>query len=189
MNKKDFWLNNILSAPATVSLDTEAFAELYRVHTYAVFNYCLFRVGDRAAAEDLTADTFERAWRARSRYRPDQAEFITWLFAIARHAVTDWQRRQARRPLFKLNPQQTSDAPSPETQVEESEDQANLRRLIQGLAAEEQELIALKFGAGMTNRQIAELSGKSETAVGSAVYRIMQKLRGQWDKATYEPGS
>jgi RNA polymerase sigma-70 factor, ECF subfamily len=181
MNKKNFWLNNILTAPAAVSLDAEAFADLYRAHTYAVFNYCLFRVGDRAAAEDLTADTFERAWRARSRYRPDRAEFTTWLFAIARHTITDWQRRRARRPLFNLNPQQPSNMPSLEAQVEENEQQARLRHLVKILAADEQELIALKFGAGMTNRQMAHLLAKSETAIGSAVYRIMQKLRGQWD--------
>ncbi|MBI1879729.1 MAG: sigma-70 family RNA polymerase sigma factor [Chloroflexi bacterium] len=181
MNKKNFWLENILTTPAPVSLDAEAFANLYHTHTYAIFNYCLFRVSDRTVAEDLTADTFERAWRARRRYRPDQAEFTTWLFSIARHAVTDWQRRRARRPLISLNPQQPSETPSPEAQFEESEQQSRLRHLVQSLAVEEQELIALKFGAGMTNRQIAELLGKSETAIGSAIFRVMQKLRAQWD--------
>jgi RNA polymerase sigma-70 factor (ECF subfamily) len=183
MNKKNFWLDNFLARQVTVSLDAEAFAELYRTHTYAVFNYCLFRVGDRVVAEDLTADTFERAWRARGSYRPDRAAFTTWVFSIARHAVTDWQRRRARRPLFKLNPEQPSEAPLLEAQVEESEQQTRLRRLVQTLAADEQELIALKFGAGMTNRHIAEVLDKSESAVGSAVYRIMQKLRVQWDKS------
>jgi DNA-directed RNA polymerase specialized sigma24 family protein len=57
MNKKNFWLDNIFSARVS-RLDAEAFADLYRTHTYAVFNYCLFRVGDRTVAEDLTADTF-----------------------------------------------------------------------------------------------------------------------------------
>ncbi len=182
MNKKNLWLDNIFTAGVAAGLDAETFADLYRTQTYSVFNYCLFRVSDRAVAEDLTADTFERAWRARSRYRPDRAEFTTWLFSIARHAVTDWQRRRARRPLINLNPEQPSDAPSLEAQFEDSEQQSRLRWLVQALAADEQELIALKFGAGMTNRQIAEVLGKSETAVGSAVYRVMQKLRAQWDQ-------
>lgn len=182
MNKKYVWLDNLLAAGVPAHLDVEAFAELYRTHTFAVFNYCLFRVSDRVVAEDLTADTFERAWRARGSYRPDRAAFTTWLFSIARHAVTDWQRRRARRPLLKLSSQQPSEMPPLETQFEEDERQTRLRRLVQALAADEQELIALKFGAGMTNRQIAEVLNKSETAVGSAVYRVMQKLRGQWDK-------
>ena len=180
MNKKNFWLDNILTAPVS-RLDAEAFANLYRTHTYAVFNYCLFRVSDRAAAEDLTADTFERAWQARNSYRPDRAAFTTWLFTIARHRVIDWQRRRARRPLIRLSQQQPSDTPSLELQFEETELQSHLRRLIHALEGDEQELIALKFGAGMTNREIAQVLGKSETAIGSSIYRVMQKLRAQWD--------
>lgn len=181
MNKKNFWLDHILATRVTTNLDAEAFAGLYRTHTYAVFNYCLFRVNDPIVAEDLTADTFERAWRARRRYRPDKAEFITWLFTIARHAMIDWQRRRARRPLVNLDPQQPSETPSPEAQFEANEQQNRLRGLLQTLAVDEQELIALKFGAEMTNRQIATVLGKSETAIGSAIYRVMQKLRTQWD--------
>ncbi len=160
----------------------ETFARLYRAHTGAVFNYCLFQTGNRAVAEDLTADTFERAWRARRRYRPERAAFSTWLFTIARRVVIDWQRRQARRPLFKLSEEQPGEMPSPESQVEESEQQRRLRYLIHSLEPREQELIALKFGAGMTNREIAQLLDKSETAIGSAIHRIMQKLRLKWKK-------
>lgn len=163
--------------------EAEPFATLYREHMAAVFNYCLFRVGDRTIAEDLTADTFERAWRARRRYRPERAAFNTWLFTIARRVVTDWQRRQVRRRWVGLSDDQSDGGPSPEAQIEETEQQAELRRLVQTLEPSEQELIALKFGAGMTNRDIAPVLGKSETAIGSAIYRIMQKLRAQWNNA------
>jgi RNA polymerase sigma-70 factor, ECF subfamily len=102
------------------------------------------------------------------------------LFTIARHTMIDWQRRRARRPLVQLDHQQPSDAPLLEVQFEETELQSHLRRLIQALEADEQELIALKFGAGMTNREIAQVLAKSETAIGSSIYRVMQKLRAQW---------
>jgi RNA polymerase sigma factor (sigma-70 family) len=170
-----------LSLRRTASItEADTFAELYRTHTYAVFNYCLFRVSNRTVAEDLAADTFERAWRARHRYRPERAAFNTWLFTIARRVVTDWQRRQARRPLLNLSEEQPAETPSPESQLEETEQQARLRYLIQTLEQPEQELVALKFGAGMTNREIAQIIDKTETAVGSAIYRIMQKLRTKW---------
>ncbi len=175
-------LDNIFAGRVTSVVDADTFAALYRSYTYAVFNYCLFRVNDRAAAEDLAADTFERAWRARHRYRPERAAFSTWLFTIARRVVTDWQRRQARRPLFKLSPELPSPAPSPELKLEETEQQAYLRQLLKTLDPPDQELIALKFGAGMTNREIAQIIDKSETAVGSALYRIMQKLRAKWNQ-------
>lgn len=171
--------NLILKRNASIT-EEEAFARLYRTHTEAVFNYCLFQTGNRAVAEDLTADTFERAWRARRRYRPERAAFNTWLFTIARRVVIDWQRRQARRPLFKLSEEQPGETPSPEAQVEESEQQGRLRYLIGSLEQHQQELIALKFGAGLTNREIAHLLEKSETAIGSAIHRIMQKLRLTW---------
>jgi RNA polymerase sigma-70 factor (ECF subfamily) len=161
-------------------VEASVFTELYQAHLEAVFNYCLFRVSNRAVAEDLTADIFERAWRTRQRYQPERAAFSTWLFTIARHLVTDWQRRRARRPLLPLRWWQPDERPSPESHIEETEQQAQLRRLVAALKPEEQELIALKFGAGMTNRSIGPLLGKSETAVGSAIHRLMQKLRAQW---------
>ncbi len=174
------WLGQ-LTWRGVAGLDADAFAELYRAFGEAVFNYCLFRVGSPTVAEDLTADTFERVWRARRRYRPERAGFSTWLFTIARHVVTDWQRRQARRPWFRLSDQHPDETLSLEAQVEESEEQLQLRRLLRTLEPAEQELIALKFGAGLTNREIARLIEKSETAVGSAIYRIMQKLRTKWN--------
>ncbi len=176
-------LHKITIRQMTSITNADIFADLYRAHTHAVFNYCLFRVGNRASAEDLTADTFERAWRARRRYQASQASFTTWLFTIAQRVVTDWQRQQARRPLFQLNKRQPSQTPLPETQLEETEQQAQLRRLIKTLATHEQELIALKFGAGMNNRQIAKIINKSETAVGSSLHRLMKKIRSQWEKS------
>ncbi|MFN8457002.1 MAG: sigma-70 family RNA polymerase sigma factor [Anaerolineae bacterium] len=83
--------------------------------------------------------------------------------------------------MTTLDEQHVDSHPSPEAQVTALEQHQQLRCLLQTLDPDDQELIALKFGAGMTNRQIAPLMGKSETAVGSAVYRIMQKLRTRWE--------
>lgn len=163
-------------------LDVDTFTDLYCTHIDAIFNYCLFRTGNRVVAEDLTSDTFERAWRARRRYRPERAAFSTWLHTIARRVTTDWQRRQRRRQVADLTERYPDGAPLPESQIEESESQQRLRQLVAGLNNQEQELIALKFGAGMTNRKIGQLLGKKESAVGSAIYRAMQKLRTVWSE-------
>jgi RNA polymerase sigma-70 factor (ECF subfamily) len=163
--------------------EEDVFAELYQEHIYAVFNYCLYRVGDAVVAEDLTADIFERAWRARRRYNPRRAKFSTWLFTIARRRVIDWQRRRGRRRTVGLDKQLPSPLPGPGTRTLEAEDQHHLHQLIRNLRRKDQELIAMKFGAGMTNRQIAEVLGKSETAVGSALYRLVRKLRLLWEES------
>ncbi len=170
-------------AVSTNATKAEAFARLYDEHVAALFNYCLYRVGDQAVAEDLTADVFERAWRARRRYDPNRASFATWLFTIARRRVIDWQRRQGRRPTVDLDETLASPRPGPASSTQQAEEWRQLHRLIRSLPEESQELIALKFGAGMTNRRIAEVVGKSETAVGSALYRLVRKLRRQWEES------
>lgn len=163
------------------TLTDDEFARLYEQHLDAVFSYCLFRVADRQLAEDLAADTFEQAWRDRRRYNSKQAGFTTWLFAIARHRIIDNQRKQGRRTHLALDGQHRDETLLPEEQVTREAQFAYLRDLIQTLPDEHQELIALKFGAGLSNRRIAELLNKNESAIGSAIYRIMQKLRQQWE--------
>lgn len=170
-------------ASPTAETEADAFAQLYREHTCALFNYCLYCVGDPAVAEDLAADAFERAWKARRRYNPRRAQFSTWLFTIARRVVTDWQRRQARRRMVGLDERLPSARPGPDALTEEAEEQSRLRQLVRALSRKDQDLIAMKFGAGMTNRQIAKVVGKSETAVGSALHRLVHKLRIQWEEA------
>lgn len=169
-------------AALTAETEADTFARLYQEHVHDLFNYCLYRVGDPTVAEDLTADIFERAWRARRRYNPRRARFSTWLFTIARRRVTDWQRRQARRRTVDLDEQLPSPLPGPATLTAEAEDRRRLHQLVRALPGDDQELIAMKFGAGMTNRHIAEVVGKSETAVGSALYRLVRKLRLQWEE-------
>jgi RNA polymerase sigma-70 factor (ECF subfamily) len=174
-------LERILVTRKSPVLTADDFARMYEAHAKAVFNYCLFRVGDRATAEDLTAATFERVWRNRHRYDPEQANFTTWLFTIARHLIIDQQRCDSQRTFLALDEQQPGEKPSPENQIEKSEQLSRLQVLVQTLPDQERELIVLKFGIGMTNQQISEVLEKSETAVGSAIYRIMQKLRQEWE--------
>jgi RNA polymerase sigma-70 factor (ECF subfamily) len=176
------WLASLSRASPASETEAATFSRLYQEQGRALFNYCLYRVGDPATAEDLTADIFERAWHARRRYDPRRARFATWLFTIARRRVTDWQRRQARRPTVALDEQLPSPLPGPAAVASEAEDRRRLHQLVVGLPRDAQDLISMKFGAGMTNRQIAEIVGKSETAVGSALHRLVHKLRLQWEE-------
>lgn len=174
-------IGNLRQALKSPSLTKSDFANLYEKHIGTVFNYCLFRVGDSATAEDLTAETFERAWRNRTRYRPEKACFTTWLYSIARHLIIDKQRQNQRHPVATLNERQLDVGPSIELQVEQNEKLVHLHNLVQSLDEYEQELIALKFGAGLTNKQIGQILNKSESAIGSALHRVMKKLRQDWN--------
>jgi len=144
-----------------------------------VYNFFRYRVGDGAEAEDLTSITFEKAWRARGRYRRDLGAFTTWLFAIARNVATDHYRRQ--RPHAPL--EQAMAVPAggtPETDLLARSELERLGRLLSGLAERERELIALKYGAGLGNRAIARQTGLSESNVGTILHRTIQALRAGW---------
>lgn len=162
------------------ALSDAAFSRLYETYLDGVFNYCLFSTNDAAVAEELAAEAFARAWAARGRYQPAKGEFSTWLFAIARRAVVDWQRQRARHPLAALDSTTPDGGDPPDLQAEANARHDRLRLLVQSLPPAEQELVALKFGAGMTNRAIARIVGRSESAIGTALYKIMGKLRANW---------
>jgi RNA polymerase sigma-70 factor (ECF subfamily) len=161
------------------NIDWEAVftAEISRV--YQFFRY---RVGDRLLAEDLTATTFERAWKSRGRYRPGQALVYTWLIGIARNVVADYYRQ--RRPQASLEeiPDYAS-TESVEELVQHQSDVVRLMTLLGYLTPRERELIALKYGAQLTNREIARVAGLTETNVGTMLYRIVRRLRHGWEEA------
>ncbi len=152
---------------------------LYADQLPRVYNFFRFRVGDGAVAEDLTSITFEKAWRARHRYRRDLGAFSTWLLTIARNVAVDHYRQtRAYEPLEAA--EGVAGGLTPEELAVQRSDRERLGRLMEGLAERERELLALKFGAGMTNRAIARLTGLSETNVGTILHRTIQGLRADW---------
>jgi RNA polymerase sigma-70 factor (ECF subfamily) len=148
----------------------------YREYLPRVYNFFRYRVGDASLSEDLTADVFEKAWRGRARFRRDLGAFSTWLFTIARNVATDHFRRNGREvPLETLREQ--VDSASLEETAQRKQDFASLTSLLSQLPAREHELIALKYGAELTNREIARLTRLSESNVGVILHRTVEKLR------------
>src|SRR5512133_828596 len=86
---------NDLIAWFSTSISEADFEEMYRVELPRIYNYFCYRVGDAIVAEDLTSETFEKAWRNRWRYRRDLAAFSTWLFTIARRVAQDHYRKKS----------------------------------------------------------------------------------------------
>lgn len=160
---------------------TEAdFEALYKAELPRIYNFFRYRVGDGPAAEDLTSATFEKAWRNRDRYRRDLAAFSTWLFTIARRIAADYFRQQ--QPVASLDSlAQVAATHNTEAVVQQQADFARLTRLLTQLADRERELVALKYGAGLTNRAIAKLTGLTESNVGTILHRVVQQLREEWE--------
>ena len=158
---------------------TEVFAELYEQYLSRVFRYISYRVGDIHLAEDLTSSVFEKALTGFSSYRSDKASFSTWLLSIARYTVIDHYRASDKRqivPLEKVTEMSSEDV-SPEEEIIRKEERQRLQICLAGLPQQEQEIISLKFGAELTNRQTAKVLGLSESNVGTKLYRAVRKLR------------
>ena len=152
---------------------------LYADQLPRVYNFFRYRVGDGPVAEDLTSITFEKAWRARYRYRRDLGAFSTWLLTIARNVAIDHYRQtRALEPLEEA--EHVAGGPTPEELAVRRSDFERLSRLLDGLPARDRELLALKYGAGMTNRAIARLTGLTESNVGTILHRTIQGLRADW---------
>jgi RNA polymerase sigma-70 factor (ECF subfamily) len=144
-----------------------------------VYNFFRYRLANETLAEDLTSRTFEKAWAARARYRRDLAGFSTWLLSIARNVATDHLR--AQRAHLPLEAADAVAAPgTPHDDVARDSDLARLGALVRTLSPREQELVALRYGAEATNRAIAELTGLSESNVGTILHRVVQTLRRNW---------
>jgi RNA polymerase sigma factor (sigma-70 family) len=159
-----------------------AFEELYRQSRDDVYAYVAGLLRDRSAAEDVTAQAFERAYRRRRTFKPGRGSRRAWLFGIARNAALDELRRRRRRARLVAEPEDESLVP-PHEGAEVAVRRAALRAAIAELSGRERELVALKFFAGLTNGEIATVIGTSETNAGTKLHRVIQKLRRACDEA------
>jgi RNA polymerase sigma-70 factor, ECF subfamily len=162
---------------STVALSTaEGFEDLYRATFPRVYAYVASLLRDRAAAEDVAAVAFERAYRKRGRFSPRRGSAEAWVFGIARNAALDELRRLKRRATLEA---ETADvwSPSPHEEAERSFTREEVRTALASLEPRERDLVALKFAGGLTNVEIARVLGISETNVGSRLHRAVEKLR------------
>ncbi len=174
-----------MSAVKEAATVRETFAELYEEYLDKVFRYIQYRVNNMQLVEDLTSTVFEKALTNFSRYSSDKASFSTWIFSIARNVVIDYYRVNGKRQAVSL--EEATDRPSgdlsPEEELLKREELKRLQVCLIALSQEEQEIIRLKFGAELNNRQIAKMLGLSESNVGTKLYRGVKKLRDSFQEA------
>jgi RNA polymerase sigma factor (sigma-70 family) len=159
-----------------------AFDRLYRSSRDDVYAYVASLVGNPAAAEEVTAAAFERAYRKRNRFDPRRGEPRAWLFGIARNAALDELRRRGRQAELTVEPVDRESFAAEEG-AERSERRLAVAAALERLQPGERELIALKFFAGLTNAEIAAVLGVSESNAGTKLHRAMNKLREACDGA------
>lgn len=168
----------IAERAATVAGDTstESFESLYERTFPRVYAYVASLLRDRSAAEDVTAQAYERAYRKRSRYRPGRGSPEQWIFGIARNAALDELRKRKRRSGLEADPQDVS-SPTAEDHAELALRRQVVRAALDGLDARDRDLVALKFMGGLSNSEIARVLGTSESNTGTRLHRTIEKLR------------
>ena len=165
-----------LPLTATRSHPVLDFDTLYRAARDDVYAYVATLLGDRSAAEDVTASAFERAFLKQGTYRPARVSERAWLFGIARNAALDELRRRQRSAALAAEPADL-EAQAPEDGAETTLRRAAVRAALATLEPRERELVALKFHAGLDNAEIAAVLGVSVSNAGTQLHRAMTKLR------------
>lgn len=157
--------------------DPRALQLLYERYAPQLFRSCLFRLGDVDAAQDILQDVFVQVWHALPSfdYR-GEAALTAWLHRIASNLVINDVRKRTRRPSVSL--ESTADWP----QLRSNDmartvcDRLELRQAITRLSPDQQQVIALRYGAGLTNGEAARVLGRTEGAVKALHHRAVVRL-------------
>jgi len=156
--------------------DPSRFAELYEEHFDRVYAFVRHRVPNRAEAEDLTAEVFQKALAGIGRFEWRGAPFAAWLFRIASNAIASHFERNARK-----SPVELEEIPSPVV-AREVEHRATLYRLVAKLPELQRRVIRLRFGEEKGIGEIARILKKTEGAVKQLQLRALRNLRAQMDE-------
>ena len=175
--------------------DRARFADIYEEYFEIVYAYVARRVRNRSTAEDLTSDVFHKALANLPKFKWTGAPFASWLFRIASNLIADLARRKALEadpassprvskgvdtPSLTVGLPPRSGSSSSKTQqsdLEEAERCARLFRLVDGLADDQRQVIALRFAEDKSIKEISNELGRSEGAVKQLQFRALENLR------------
>jgi RNA polymerase sigma-70 factor (ECF subfamily) len=160
-----------------VARDAEAFGELYDMHVARVYRHISYLVDSVSEAEDLTGQTFLRAWEAVDRYEDRGVPFVCWLLRIAHNLAVSHLRSQRRGNQLRERLVDDDSLRNPEKAAEQQADGEQVRQAILRLGRYQRQVIILRFVEDLSHREVAEIVGKSKTAVRVIQHRALRRLR------------
>lgn len=164
--------------------DRRAFAQLYDRFVDKIYKYIYYKVGSSAEAEDLTAQTFLKAWEAIGGYRWTERPFSAWLYRIAHNLVVDYFRTKRETASLEELPSLEERGTTLEEVTEQHLTAEVLRRAIGHLTSDQQQVILLRFLEGYSTEQVAQLMGKQPGAVRTLQHRALVGLSALFRKGT-----
>ena len=160
-----------------VERDASAFAELYDSHVVRVYRHIYYLVNDAREAEDLTAQTFLKAWEAVARYKERGAPFVAWLLRIAHNVAVSFLRSKRDHSTLEDTYVDQKLTRNPEEALEQSSDEKSVRDAVLRLREEQRQVIMLRFVEELDYREVAAVIGKSVPAVRVIQHRALGNLR------------
>lgn len=160
-----------------IQKDQDAFGELYDRHVVRVYRHIYYMVGNAAEAEDLTAQTFLRAWEAIGRYQVRGAPFVSWLLRIAHNMGVSYLRSKRESSELHDGIVDHKMQRDPESAYEQTADEELVREAILKLREEQRQVIVLRFIEDLDYREVAEIIGKSVAAIRVIQHRALNSLR------------
>ncbi len=162
-------------------LRTDTFERMFEEHAERLFSFLVYRTGNRALAEDLLSDTFERVLRSRVRFDPRRGSERRWLYTIALNLLRDHARRHAHEDRLLRTECAGGAEELADAGLLAVERRDELARALATLCEAEREALALRFGADLKLRDVARILGEGESAVEGRIYRALRKLRDELD--------
>ena len=162
---------------------------IYAEDAAPVFNFLFYKLGDKYAAEDLTSEVFIKVIEKYGLYNAQKGGLKTWIFAVARNALKDYFKISRKRAALSLDTDGLGALPADggtEETVMRRIETAELIDALKCLSDRERDIISLKYGAGLRNKDIAAQCGVSEKNAGVILARAIKKLRKQMEAETYE---
>jgi RNA polymerase sigma-70 factor (ECF subfamily) len=157
--------------------DQAALGALYDRLAERLYRFAFFRLGNRADAEDLTQRTFLKMIEALPRYQRRGIPFEAWFFRIARNGLVDLLRAQrSHEPLEALHAAASPEV-GPEAAAELASEFASVELAMTQLTDEQKTVIAYRFMAGLTPREVGLVMGKREGTVRGLQFRALVSLR------------
>lgn len=160
----------------------EILAELFETHHDKVVRYILARVGNLAQAEDMASDVFAKAVEAFDNFQWRSVPVEAWIFRIAHNIVIDYYRKNSKSRNLPIEAAATKVGISTQDQVELNLEIKELAVALDVLTEQQRNILALRFGAGMSSEEVAQAMGKKAGAVRELQSSAVKKLRLAMDK-------
>ncbi len=165
----------------SIGMRSDTFERLFEQHAERLFSFLAYRTGNRAQAEDLLSETFERVLRSHHRFDPRRGSERRWLYAIALNLLRDQARRRTHEERTLQHVGAGTAPPETDPGLAAVEHRDELHRALAVLSDDEREAIALRFGADLKLRDVARVLGDGESAVEGRIYRALRKLHDELD--------